>query len=639
MLVQVVDGGSNIYSDPSQGPYDGADDILVGVVNNSTKPVGSLQLSSNTNLFGFEGDGLCVYPPIPAGCPFGPTGYEGPNTSFSNVSPDASGGVVNFTAPLAPGATAYFSLEEALTATAVFSGGPALSEQGRGPNPSEHITTCYAKDPINCATGVFDHDFTDFTVPGRGPALNFTRSYSSAAAGSDGPFGFGWTDSYGMSLATDATGAVTISQENGSTVSFRPNGSGGFLAPPRVLATLAANSDGSFAFTRQATQTRYVFSAAGQLISEADLNGNTTTLGYTGSQLSTVTDPSGRALTVSYTGTHITKIVDPLGRIYAYTYDAAGNLSTATDPAGRTYTFTYDPNHLLLTMTDPRGGTVTNVYDTSARVTSQTDPAGLTSTWAYTGDAGSPSGGDTTLTDEHGNATVYTYANLQLGSLTHGAGTPAAATTSYTYDVATLGRTSATDPLGRVTTNTYDGVGNLTSTTDPAGERTSYSYNNFNEVTSKTTPAGERTTLNYDGAGNLTTVTDPTGKTTTYTHADTSHPGDTTSVTDPDGRTKTLTYDGPGNVATGSVAPTAGATNTTKTVYDADSEKVCETSPNATAAGVSCPAAGGARTANTTTWTYDPDGQVTAITADRGHLEPQVVDYFRNGTNGARGAL
>ena len=143
--MQVADGETNVYSDPSQGPYDGADDTLTGVVNNSSQPVGSLQLSSNTALFGFDGDGLCTASPHPSGCPFGPTGYEGPNTSFSGISADGSGGVVNFVTPLAPGETAYFSLEEALTGTAVFAGGPTLTEQGRGGNGSEHVTVCYAK--------------------------------------------------------------------------------------------------------------------------------------------------------------------------------------------------------------------------------------------------------------------------------------------------------------------------------------------------------------------------------------------------------------------------------------------------------------------------------------------------------------
>lgn len=633
VLVQVADGGTNIYSDPGQGPYDGADDTLIGVVNDSIKPVASLQLSSDTDLFGFDEDGLCTFTPIQPGCPFGPTGYEGPNTSFSNVSPDGSGGVVNFTTPLTPGATAYFSLEEALTATAVFPGGPTASEQGRGPNPSQHVTTCYAGEPINCATGIFVHDATDVNVPGRGAALKLTRSYASSAAATDGPFGFGWTDSYGMSLATDATGRVTISQENGSTVSFVPNGSGGFTAPPRVLASLAANDDGSYSFTRRSTQIRYTFSAAGQLASEIDLNGNTTTLAYTGAQLASVTDPAGRTLTFSYTGSHITQAVDPLGRTYTYSYNAAGDLTSATDPAGRTTTYAYDANHLLGSMTDARGGTTTNVYDGAARVISQTDPAGLKTTWSYTGDPTSPSGGTTTMTGPHGAVTVYNYTNLELVSVVHAAGTPVAATTSYTYDAATLGRTTVTDPLGRTTTNTYDGQGNLASTTDPALDQTHYSYNSLDEITSQTSPAGETTTLAYDSAGNLTSVTDPLGETTTYAHADGNHPGDVTAVTDPDGRTKTQTFDGAGDLATTSVSPTTGVTDTTALSYDRDGDKICQTAPNATAAHVACPTAGAARVAQSSTWSYNPDGQVISSTDPAGHTTTRGYDADGNLTS------
>jgi RHS repeat-associated protein len=633
VLVQVADGATNIYSDPSQGPYDGSDDTLIGVVNDSSKSVGSLQLSSNTNLFGFDSDGLCTFSLVQPGCPFGATGYEGPNTSFSNISPDASGGVVNFTTPLAPGATAYFSLEEALTATAVFPGGPSLSEQGGGPNPSQHVVTCYAGEPINCATGTFVHDFTDFAIPGRGAALNLSRSYSSAAAATDGSFGFGWTNSYGMSLAVDAAGRVTITQENGSTVSFVPNGSGGFVAPPRVLGSLVTNSDGSYTFTRRSGQISYTFSAAGRLTSETDLNGNTTTLAYTGAQLTSVADPAGRHLSFTYTGSHITEVVDPLGRTYTYGYDSGGNLESATDPAGRTYAFSYDANHLLVTMTDARGGSTTNVYDGSARVVSQTDRAGLKTTWSYSGDPGSSSGGTTTMTDPHGDVTIYNYANLELGSVVHAAGTAAAATTSYAYDAATLGRTTITDPLGRATTNTYDGQGNLTSTTNPAGQTTSYAYSGLDEITSQTTPAGETTTLSYDGAGNLTAVTDPLGHATTYTHGDTTHLGDITAVTDPDGRAKTQTFDSAGNVVSVSVSPAAGATNTTTTVYDADGEKVCQASPNATTAHVSCPAVGVARVAQTATWTYNPDGQVTSSTDAAGHTTTSTFDADGNRTS------
>ena len=94
------------------------------------------------------------------------------------------------------------------------------------------------------------------------------------------------------------------------------------------------------------------------------------------------------------------------------------------------------------------------------------------------------------MTDPLGHVTTYDYSNLELNAVTQGAGTSQAATTSYTYDPATLGVTSVTDPNGNVTTNTYDGNGNLLTSTDPMSNTTSYSYNSFNEVTSKTTPLG-----------------------------------------------------------------------------------------------------------------------------------------------------
>jgi hypothetical protein len=106
VLIEITDTGTNVFDDPSQGPYDGIEDTLIGVVNSSGKPVSSLALSSDTDLFGFDSDGLCDVLPHPSGCPFGPTGYEGPKTSFSNITPDASGGVVNFTGDLAVGESA-----------------------------------------------------------------------------------------------------------------------------------------------------------------------------------------------------------------------------------------------------------------------------------------------------------------------------------------------------------------------------------------------------------------------------------------------------------------------------------------------------------------------------------------------------
>lgn len=113
LIVINPDSSITVLSDPNQPPFDGIEDTLVGVQNNSSQSVPAIQLTSNTDIFGFDGDGLCNASPQPAGCPFGPTGYEGPRTSFAPKT--LFTGTVNFTGGLAPGASAYFSLEEAVT--------------------------------------------------------------------------------------------------------------------------------------------------------------------------------------------------------------------------------------------------------------------------------------------------------------------------------------------------------------------------------------------------------------------------------------------------------------------------------------------------------------------------------------------
>jgi hypothetical protein len=125
-IITITDTGASItYT--GQGPYDGIDDTLVGVINNSRLPVKDFIISSPSGLpvFGFDGDGICglspnppflPYVPAPPACPYGPTGYEGPGVSFSNISADQTTGTVNFITPIsANGGTAYFSLENVLS--------------------------------------------------------------------------------------------------------------------------------------------------------------------------------------------------------------------------------------------------------------------------------------------------------------------------------------------------------------------------------------------------------------------------------------------------------------------------------------------------------------------------------------------
>jgi RHS repeat-associated protein len=500
-------------------------------------------------------------------------------------------------------------------------------EQGAAANPTEKDTNCDGADPVNCASGVFWDTFTDISVPGRGLPLDLTRTYESSRAGTSGRFGSGWTDSYAMSLSTGASGNVTITQENGSTVSFSPDGSGGFVPPPRVEATLAKNGDGSYTFTRFQGEATYGFSAAGRLTSESDLNGYLTRLAYTpAGRLTSVTDPAGRKLSFTYSGSHIATARDPLGRTYRYGYSATGNLVKVTDPLGRSWSFTYDGKHRLVALTDPRGGKTANTYNASGRVTAQVDPDGGKTTWSYSGNPATLAGGSTTMTDPNGIKTTFRYSDLEMLSVTVGVGTASAATTSYTYDPSTLGVVSRTDPDGNTTTSTYDTNGNLLTSTDPLGGTTTYTYNGLNEVTTETDPLGNFTSDNYGGGGNLISVTDPQGNATSYQYS-TVHPGDVTSVTDPDGHVTSYRYDRDGDVATASVAPSGSVTDTTAYSYDTDGERYCVIRPVSVAAGVKCPAAGGGARPGLTLTRFDGDGETTSVTDPDGH----VTRYAYNG--------
>jgi hypothetical protein len=112
------------FGDASVGPYDGNDDSLIGVVNNSGTTKTSLTLSGTgqfgLDIFGFDGDGICTFSFTGNGyCSSLPAGsYAGPNTSFSGISLDQRTGTINFLGGLADGATAFFSLEDRLDPSA-----------------------------------------------------------------------------------------------------------------------------------------------------------------------------------------------------------------------------------------------------------------------------------------------------------------------------------------------------------------------------------------------------------------------------------------------------------------------------------------------------------------------------------------
>jgi hypothetical protein len=118
ITITITDSGTSIAAGPSAGiaggTYDGSDDTLIGIQNNSSTALNSITLSSTLDIFGFEGDGIDT-----VGAPGNSsdsTGYGGPDSFFTGINSARTSGTVDFVTPLAAnGGMTYFSLEEAIS--------------------------------------------------------------------------------------------------------------------------------------------------------------------------------------------------------------------------------------------------------------------------------------------------------------------------------------------------------------------------------------------------------------------------------------------------------------------------------------------------------------------------------------------
>jgi RHS repeat-associated protein len=502
------------------------------------------------------------------------------------------------------------------------------------PTGSNICATCLAKMnealsgvtyyPVNVQWGNFFHTFGDLSIPGRGNAINLARTYNSDAAFSavDSPFGYGWSSSYGISLAAGPTQTV-IHQEDGSQVTFDLSGSVWVPHVPRTIATLTHNGNGTWTFVRKAAET-VTFDSTGRLSALSDRNGYVTAVTYPTSSTQVITDPAGRTLTLTFTGAHITSAADSAGRTLTYTYGGSGNLTDVIDVGGGHWVFTYDTSHRMLTMRYPKfyGDTtttptpvVTNHYNASGWVDWQSDPLGRVTSFDYTTVPGS-----TKISDPKGNVTLNTYSSGFLTSVTKGYGTAQAATWAFGYDPITGSPTEVFDPNGHVSSVYVDSNGNPTATVDALGRVTKTTYNAFNEPTSVTDPAGVTTTASYDTAGNVMSRSTPllaadgvtvlTNQTTTYNYGGTTpvYAGDVTSIVDPLGKTWTYRYDTYGDPVSTTAPPTPENASGNKTTYAYDTARGWLTSTVAPKGNLS-----GANPSDyTTTIGHDLYGRVTS---------------------------
>jgi RHS repeat-associated protein len=415
-------------------------------------------------------------------------------------------------------------------------------------------------------------------------------------------------------------------------------------------------------------------------------------------------DPSGtvtRTVQRVYNNLNqLQKLIGGAGQTTAYSDDLLGNPTAITDPLGHVTNQSFDALNRLVTVVDPENGNTTYNHDALDHVTDVADPKGLDTHYVYDafGDVleqASPDTGTTaytydldgnrlTKTDAKGVTATYTYDALnRLTGITY---PDSAENVSYAYDQGTngIGRlTTIVDQSGS-TAYQYDAHGNVTGKTTTVDGHTfaiAYQYDTDDELTGMTYPDGMQVTYVRDAAERITSVTATrNGVTQTLASGIGYEPfGPLTGLTYGNGLTETRAYDADYRLTAISVPgieqwtltdnaddDITGITDTLNSAnsqtfgydplnrlttaqgfygtlgygYDLDGNRT-ELSTNGTAASYSYDTASNhLQTAGTTSYQYDPDGNLTSdgthtyIYNDANRLtgyDSQTAVYLYNG--------
>lgn len=302
--------------------------------------------------------------------------------------------------------------------------------------------------------------------------VSFTYSADKVASYTDGANRITYTR---PSSNTRTAGTVTQRDSLNVTTSFAFGALG--------LVTRDTNGIGG--------NTTYTYDTNGRLTATVDAAGRTWSSTYDSlGRMSSSTNPLGQVSTTQYSGNdpRPVRLVSPSGRVGSMSYDARGNLLTATDPAGATTTMAYSASGDVRSIANALGRTTTIEYNPAGLPIAVTDPLGRRGTMAY---------------DSLGRVTTVT--------------NPAGEGSTYTYDV--LDRVvSVLDPLGQTTTFSYDAAGRTAAITDAKGSVTRYEYDTFGRRSAEVHPDGRRTTIAYRLDNLPQTITWPDNSTITYAY-------------------------------------------------------------------------------------------------------------------------
>ncbi|MBI4835503.1 MAG: IPT/TIG domain-containing protein [Planctomycetes bacterium] len=251
------------------------------------------------------------------------------------------------------------------------------------------------------------------------------------------------------------------------------------------------------------------------------------------------------------------------------------------------YTFNSSGSRLL-TIEDRNGNSISCTYNAQNRLTNITIPGNRAISLYY-----NANGKIDTAIDPDGNVTTFTYtAANQLEYIKKGPGYEWQ--WYFTYKTGTNLIETRTNPLSKVTTYAYDGLGRLIQVTnalsevktissdlyaseaaitefgattssimgfnivkdtadslmDEEGNVVTSTFDAYRNLTSKTDARGYASTFDYDSRGNVVTRTDAAGYKTWYQYDDSANPDLPTRIIDDLNTTTYMEYDANGNMVT-----------------------------------------------------------------------------------------
>jgi YD repeat-containing protein len=261
-------------------------------------------------------------------------------------------------------------------------------------------------------------------------------------------------------------------------------------------------TDGTFEY-RFAGGELLRFDSSRRLVAILDHNGNATTLGYTGTKLTSVTNAVGRSLSFQYNSDgFVERVTDPLGRRWLYTYATNGTqitLATVTDPLDNVVQYTFSGGHLV-SIRDGRDKLVKQISYDGARVTQQTFADGGFERYSYETSGTVVTAVKITYSSGRTETKRFNAAGYVIG-MQDGLGQMA----SFNRDILTNQTLSVAGSCGCAQlSNEFDARGNTIASTNRLGQTRHWEYEPvFNKVTKAIDALGHETNFTYDSHGNL----------------------------------------------------------------------------------------------------------------------------------------